>query len=343
MRMSTAPPRNSALVIRLRFDGTLAEVLHDDFGLTPRLLPGSGFAGIVAPASVRKAQRFLQAAAAGRTAVDYALDVLLPEGTAPLYFTATPTHTGIVIAGVDGPLHRAEPRAAAALQAAAHDLRNPASGILAASEFLLEDDKGGLEEYHLNLLRSIQSSSRLLLRRIDEMVDPKPAEAARLRMQWRPADLVKLVQDCAARNRPLAANRNVRLEVKANGAVPPLDIDPRRMSHAMNALLRHEIQRCAPGARIDVTIDAAGDEARIAVRGQSLAPLSDARERRRALALAGVRRIVEGNRGTISVESEARKSSSFTVRLPLPASVAPSAGSVSSRNHKRAVKRVATG
>jgi len=55
------------------------------------------------------------------------------------------------------------------LRRVAHDLRNPISGILSASELLLEDLPDAHEE-HVALLQAIQSSDRSILRLIDELM-----------------------------------------------------------------------------------------------------------------------------------------------------------------------------
>src|SRR5262245_58409082 len=54
---------------------------------------------------------------------------------------------------------------------AAHDLRNPISGILTASQYLLDDAASSLEAEHVALLQSIESSSRFMLRLIEDMLE----------------------------------------------------------------------------------------------------------------------------------------------------------------------------
>jgi signal transduction histidine kinase len=52
----------------------------------------------------------------------------------------------------------------------AHDLRNPISGILTASQYLIEDASPLLEAEHVTLLRSIESSSEFILKLITDML-----------------------------------------------------------------------------------------------------------------------------------------------------------------------------
>jgi signal transduction histidine kinase len=52
----------------------------------------------------------------------------------------------------------------------AHDLQNPISGILAATQYLIEDAGPILADHHLTALRAIESSGFRLLRLIDSLV-----------------------------------------------------------------------------------------------------------------------------------------------------------------------------
>jgi len=55
------------------------------------------------------------------------------------------------------------------LRSVAHDLRNPISGILVASEYLI-DDLPSASEDHVALLQAIYSSSQFMLRLIDDLL-----------------------------------------------------------------------------------------------------------------------------------------------------------------------------
>ncbi len=57
-----------------------------------------------------------------------------------------------------------------AIRTLAHDLRNPISGILTASQYLIEDASPLLETEHIALLQSIESSSEFMLKLIRDML-----------------------------------------------------------------------------------------------------------------------------------------------------------------------------
>ena len=75
------------------------------------------------------------------------------------------------------------------LELAAHDLRNPISGILAAGQYLLEDAGAVLDEQHLAMLQSIDSSSRTMLRLIDDVIELANLESGELRLEIRATEI----------------------------------------------------------------------------------------------------------------------------------------------------------
>jgi signal transduction histidine kinase len=410
-------PHNAALAILCRPNGTLIEVVYDELGLTASLAPGTDFAAIIAASSVGKASRFLRTSLASHVTLDWEMDVVLPYGVAPLFFSACVTKRRIVMIvtkqaladaaipknltriAADAPnilapalkelgvrkaskakserslrnqlsrlnnalaasqretvhketLKKAVPTETQLLEIAAHDLRNPISGILAASQYLIEDAARLLEEHHLTLLRSIESSSGLMLRLIEDMLEIPAIDSGKLRMHFQSTDLTWLVEQSAAINRPLAESKRIRLEVTTDGPVPCLDLDPLKMTQAINGLLTNAIQSSQPGSKIEVQVAARADDAMITVRDEvpgisadDLKSLLDPfrkvrskrglKEARTAVTLANVKRIVEGHHGEVRVESDVVKGSTFALRLPLSSRAASSEGNGGRRKNKK--------
>jgi K+-sensing histidine kinase KdpD len=221
------------------------------------------------------------------------------------------------------------------LEVVAHDLRNPISGILAASQYLIYDAAPVLEEQHLTLLQSIESSTELLLRIIEDLLEIPAIAPRELRKHVQPTDLSWLAGRSAAMNRPLADSKNVRMEIRTVGQVPCLNVDPLKMTLAINALLANAIKCSQPGNMIGVTIVKLPDSVAITIReeGQNtsfndLKALFEAlrhgrsvqglKETRTAFTLANVRRIIEAHHGTIEVETNVGNVLGLTVTLPLP-------------------------
>ena len=95
------------------------------------------------------------------------------------------------------------------LEIATHDLRNPVSGILAATQFLIEDASPILQAHHITLLRSIESSSQFMLRLLQDLSEIPALESSRLQFDFYLTDVGALVENAVLANRPLAASKRV--------------------------------------------------------------------------------------------------------------------------------------
>ena len=143
------------------------------------------------------------------------------------------------------------------LEVAAHDLRNPISGILAAGQYLLDDAGYLLDEQHLALLQSIEASSRSMLRLIDDVIELSQIESGKLRLDIQSTDILPLMNRALLQNQAAAERKKVQLDVEANGGalLPPIDVDPVRIFHAIDSLVKPDNQaRASPGAKLKLAL-----------------------------------------------------------------------------------------
>jgi signal transduction histidine kinase len=228
------------------------------------------------------------------------------------------------------------------LEMAAHDLRNPISGVLAASQFLLEDAATRLEEHQIALLRSIGASSRLMLRLLEDMLEIPSIDSSGMKMYLQVTDIRSLVEQSVAMIRPLAEARYVRIEVSADAEVPTLAADPVRMSQALHDLLASAIRWSQSGGKVTVSVSARRDYAVVSILNENpesaaeafkhlLAPVDLRRlkgglaEARTALTLANVKRTIDAHRGVIQSDNDVDKGTTVTVMLPISRRAKPSA------------------
>ena len=223
------------------------------------------------------------------------------------------------------------------LEVAAHDLRNPISGILAAGQYLLDDAGYLLDEQHLALLQSIEASSRSMLRLIDDVIELSQIESGKLRLDIQCTDIQPLMNRALLQNQAAADRKKVQLDVEANGGalLPPIDIDPVRIFHAIDSLVSHTIKLARAGSKIEIGIGARAGKATISLGtdgcGMSAAALRSLfnpfRKGRStmpgvqggtALAFAKVKRIIEAHGGVMGVQTGNGKEWTIKVTLPLP-------------------------
>ena len=220
------------------------------------------------------------------------------------------------------------------LKVLSHDLKNPLSGILAASQFLLEDAGHLLDRHQLTLLQLIESSSELAIQSIEDIVELHSIRSRGLALQLQSTDMAALVAECGASHRQRASNRRVTLEVTKEGAIPMLRVDRRRITQAINALLRNEIESLQPGGRVAVVTAVKGNSVAVVIstqgasreiggvktilgkiRGGALkGGLSEART---ALVVAAVNRIVEAHRGLVRREGGATGGTTISMQFPV--------------------------
>jgi K+-sensing histidine kinase KdpD len=206
----------------------------------------------------------------------------------------------------------------------AHDLRNPISGILAASQCLIEDASTLLDDQQMTLLRSIESSSDLMLQLIEDMLEIVQAGSGKPKLRLRPTDVSRLVEQSTLVHQPLAEAKNIRLGVKQYGAIPPIDLDPVKMTQALNAVLTNAVRCAPPCGEIEIDLASRPRNVLITVRhitaddcphyAQPAAPHRRTQEAN-TLTVSAIRLIVEGHGGAVRVEKGSIYPT-FTLSLP---------------------------
>jgi hypothetical protein len=221
------------------------------------------------------------------------------------------------------------------LETAAHDLRNPISGVLAAAQYLIEDAGETMEAHQLALLRSIESSARFMFLLLDEMVDAANSRAAETaEIQWNSTDLGAVIEHAVQTIRWLAEARRVRVNSGHGLALPPVAVDPVKLAGALERLLMSAIRSSPPEGQVDIQAEAEGDQAIITIRHEPETTPSEllrslfypsagagrqgrVSDERDEQALGYVRRIVAAHGGTLQTEGNPRQPSTVVLRLPV--------------------------
>ncbi len=222
-----------------------------------------------------------------------------------------------------------------------HEIRTPMNGVVGMIEVLLRTP---LKEPQADAVRTIRSSAFALLRIIDDILDFSKIEAGRLELERSPVALADLVEDVAGTLAPMAADKEVDLDVFVHPDVPPqLWSDATRLRQVLLNLAGNAVKFSAgrPQQRGRVAIRAELAAASppqlllsVADNGIGIAPAvleqlftsftqAEASTTRRfggtGLGLAISRRLVSLMKGDIQVRSVPGKGSVFSVLLPLEA------------------------
>lgn len=215
---------------------------------------------------------------------------------------------------------------------AAHDLRSPLVAVQSYSELLLDEQAPLEAPERVEFLGNIHRLSRFMTALIDDLLSISAIEAGQLNLEFQPVDLPQLVRADVARNRLLAAKRQVEIALEAE-ELPPLALDPAKIEQVLDNLIGNAVKFSPRGAEVRVNLrrDEAGVTLSVRDRGPGIAaadmeklfkPFGRARnksaegERSTGLGLAIVKRIVEGHRGKIWLESQVGAGSTFFAWLP---------------------------
>ena len=215
----------------------------------------------------------------------------------------------------------------------AHDLRNPLSGILSATEYVLEDAASLLGENDLKLLQAIESTSRFMLRLIDDIVEIATIESGKLHLERKPTDILTLIEQILSLNRPIAERKQISIDLIAPGGLPPISVDATKMYRVIDNLLMNAIKFSRPGDVVKVRVHTDGEIVNISVQDQGPGiPAHElktvfkvfqkgrsanvSQEGSAGLGLAIAKRIVEAHGGKLLLDSEIGKGSTLTVALP---------------------------
>ncbi len=216
---------------------------------------------------------------------------------------------------------------------AAHDFRNPLGGIVNSCEILLDEDTGPLNSEQREFIELVQESASHLLEVVNDMLDFSSVESGNLDLRYEVTDIVFLLNQAVAFNTPLARRKSITIYFTAGQSSRMMNIDKKKIMQVLDNLISNAIKFSHDHTSITVSLTEDSESIIISVKdeGQGIAedeleklftPFSRSRtsstagEKSSGLGLAICKRIVEGHHGSIWVESEAGKGSTFSFSLP---------------------------
>jgi len=223
-----------------------------------------------------------------------------------------------------------------------HELRTPLNSIIGFTDLLLTQDLGApLSDQQRDFLETVARNGRHLLELINELLDLQRIAAGRMQLKPEPVELAGLLQEAASSVQAQAQKHLHELVVTPPPKALRVQADPGRVRQVLLNLLSNAIKFTPDGGRITVVTAAVnggegeggGSEVRIAVTDTGIGIAAedqaklfkefsqlDASASRKyegtGLGLALSRRLVELHGGTMGVESEMGKGSTFWFTLP---------------------------
>ncbi len=229
-----------------------------------------------------------------------------------------------------------------------HELRTPLNAIIGFSEVLELESAGPLTPTQRQYVSYVLQGGRHLLLLINDILDLSKVESGRLELQKKDTSVQEIVDGVNTLVLPLAEKKGLSLTSTFEPNLPSISVDPLRLRQVLYNLLSNAIKftprggsisfgAAVAGASIELTVRDTGvgiraeDRARLFQEFEQLESTRDQAIEGTGLGLALTKKLVELHGGTIRVESELGHGSTFTVTLPLEASVAAPSNAESSR------------
>jgi signal transduction histidine kinase len=223
------------------------------------------------------------------------------------------------------------------LAVVSHELRTPLTSIVSFSE-LLRGEASGLSADGVRFLDIIERNADRLLRLIDDLLMLNRLESGALPLELEEVSIPDLVAEAVKSAVPVAAKSRVTLHLDT-GQGPPVSADPRRLLQVLDNLIGNAVKFSHVGGLVRVTARYLRGNWRVDVSdtGIGIPPDEAARlfgpfmrgSNARIAGLPGtglglsiVQSLVEMHGGHVAVESELNAGTTFSVFLPLRASVA---------------------
>ena len=213
-----------------------------------------------------------------------------------------------------------------------HEIRTPLATVRGFAQILLKGGIGG--DKSKEFLEIINRQSNRLVNLVNDFLDITRIESGRQVITKGPVDMDKLVQNAVADLKPLADEKNISLQYASPGGLPEVFGDRNLIEQVLINLISNAIKYSPKGAWARIGIAQQNGSVAIAVQDnglgipkESIPRLFEKFYRVRCddrkdiigtgLGLSLVKQIIDVHQGTIRVESEHGKGSTFTFTVPL--------------------------
>jgi signal transduction histidine kinase len=214
-----------------------------------------------------------------------------------------------------------------------HELRTPLTLLIAPLETLISRFSRAFDEETRGLLGTMHSNGMRLLKLINDLLDLVRLESGRIEVKREPLEVADLARGLASAVRQVANDKRIQLETKVDPELGWIQADRDKIEKIVLNLLFNALKFTPAGGRVSLIADKSGDQVVLKVQdtGMGIAEKNlanvfsrfwqaDDSSRRKyqgvGIGLALVKELTEVHEGTVTVESQEGKGTTFTVKLP---------------------------
>lgn len=225
-----------------------------------------------------------------------------------------------------------------------HELRTPLTAIIGMSATLLRWSLGELNERQRGFIQTIYDSGQHLLELINDILDLSRLESGNVALKLSEFSLTLMAQQAVKTMQAIADSRQVELslDLHVEAGRDRFVADPYRLQQILLNLLSNAIKFTASGGHVTLHVHTDGETATFQVKDTGIGIPADKQDlifqrfqqldasyqrlyQGTGLGLALTKQLVELHGGHISLESTVGVGTVFTVQLPNPSEVPPTA------------------
>jgi len=214
-----------------------------------------------------------------------------------------------------------------------HELRTPLTLLLAPLEMLINRFARAFDAETRSLLDTMQANGMRLLKLINDLLDLVRLESGSIRVKSEPMEMADFARGLASSVRQVANDKRIQLETKVDPELGCLQADRDKLEKIVLNLLFNALKFTPSGGRVSLIAEKSGEQYILKVQDtgmgiseKNLANVfsrfwqADDSSRRKyqgvGIGLALVKELTEVQGGTVTVESQEGKGTTFTVKLP---------------------------
>jgi signal transduction histidine kinase len=214
-----------------------------------------------------------------------------------------------------------------------HELRTPLTLLLSPLEMLLQRFAGKLDTGVHDLLLTMHANGMRLLKLINDLLDLIRLEAGRMEIKSAPLEVADFIKGLASAARQVAEDKHVKLETYTDLRLGVAAVDSDKLEKVVLNLLFNALKFTPAGGRVELRAEKQDEEIVFIVSDTGIGiaeknlPFvfdrfwqADSSAQRKfqgvGIGLALVKELAEMMSGTVAVESQEGKGTTFTVRLP---------------------------
>lgn len=215
-----------------------------------------------------------------------------------------------------------------------HELRTPLNGIIGFTEFLFDEKPGPLNPKQKEYLTDVHQSAQHLLQLINDVLDLAKVEAGKIELNPEVFSPAKAIAEICAVVKGIAQKKSVNISCSVAPELGGVTLDQQKFKQICYNLLANAVKFTGPGGSVEIKASVReGDRFELRVKDTGIGIRKENIERlfrefeqletgttRRfegtGLGLALTKKLVQFQGGSIAVESEYGKGTTFSVVMP---------------------------